>query len=509
MMKFQKGNWFPEPVLLHIFSYQHTSLCNIISKNLSKYEKEDYDFNKTKLPITLILSSDLLMELFKVVLIKKMEIPGSFTGNWVNPTIILIAARHNNLQAIKWLESKILRAANTAKKIIIWPEGTSIMSVVARNGNLEMIRWLKEKKCPKDVNTFSEAARGCHVEVLDWLQNNYGWPKYCWDAVDRTCDAIASTGRLDILKWALDKGCPWDYRCASTCASCGHMEMFRWILDLNRESFDINVDSLCSNAASGGHLQLLQLAREHGCPWDENTFHCAARSGNFQLMKWARINGCRWDSNTCTAAARLGQLEILQWAHEENCPWDAKTCAVAAEGAHLHVLEWARSRESPCPWDERTCGGAALFGHLHILQWARAKGCPWDKRTCEGAAKHGNLEILQWARENGCQWDEQTTHIAALHHRLDVLCWAIENSCPIKFDDCMKILMRRCDRKNVTYPCACCFRAIRNGDLVNYNKWKSGCPRRGNGCLNAANCYQWKRLMKWGACEALVPANVD
>eukprot|EP01036_Dinobryon_divergens_P032877 gene32877-42554_t len=118
-----------------------------------------------------------------------------------------------------------------AKKIIIWPEGTSIMSVVARNGNLEMIQWLKEMKCPKDRNTFSEAARGCHVEVLDWLQESYGWPDAGWDAVDRTCDAIASTGRLDILKWAIAKGCPWDVHCASTCASGGHMEMFRWILD--------------------------------------------------------------------------------------------------------------------------------------------------------------------------------------------------------------------------------------------------------------------------------------
>jgi len=262
-----------EPVLLHIFSYQHDSLCNIVQKRLSKHAKKDYDFNGTKLPVSLILSSDLLMELFKDVLIKKMENPRSFTARWVNPSIILVAARHNNLQALKWVESNILLAA--AKKKIIWPEGTSIMSVVARNGNLEIIRWLKDTNCPKDLNTFSEAARGCHVEVLDWLQNIYGWP----DA--GTCDAIASTGRLDILQWALDKGCPWDYRCASTCASGGHMEMFRWILDLNRELFYINVDKLCSDAASGGHLQILQLAREYHCPWDEYTFHCAARSGNF------------------------------------------------------------------------------------------------------------------------------------------------------------------------------------------------------------------------------------
>ena len=452
-MKKQKKNdlHIPDPVLLHIFSYQHGSLCNMVQKKLSKYANEDYVFGTTKMPISLILSSDLLMEFFKDILITKMEIPGSITPNWVSPSIILVAARHNNLQAMKWLESNILHAANATKKIIIW------------------------------------------------------------DAVDRTCNAIASTGCLYILQWALDRGCPWDDHCASTCASEGHMEMFRWIMDLNREFFPIYMDSLCSNAASGGHLQLLQLAREYHCPWDENTFHCAARSGNFQMMKWARTNGCRWDANTCTAAARLGKLEILQWLREENCPWDAKTCAVAAQHAHLHVLEWARSRECPCPWDEGTCSTAALYGHLQILQWARERGCAWDKGTCEGAAKHGYLEILQWAWENGCPWDEETTRIAVSWHRLDLLCWAIENGCPIKFNECMMILKIRCDSKRETYPCARCFRYIREGgDLVNYDKWRrKGCPMNRSGCLQAANSYVWQRLMKWAACEELVPANSD
>jgi hypothetical protein len=52
----------------------------------------------------------------KDILIEKMKIPGSFTANWVNPSIISVAARHNNLQAMKWLESNILHAANAAKK---------------------------------------------------------------------------------------------------------------------------------------------------------------------------------------------------------------------------------------------------------------------------------------------------------------------------------------------------------------------------------------------------------
>ena len=131
------------------------------------------------------------------------------------------------------------------------------------------------------------------------------------------------------------------------------------------------------------------------------------------------------------------------------------------------------------------------------------------KVHAEGAARQGYLETLQWARENGCPWDEETTSIAAQCHQLDVLCWAIENGCPIKFNECVMILKIRCDSERKLYPCARCFRDIWEGDLVNYNKWKSGCPMNRSGCLKAANSNRWKRLMKWVACEELVPANSD
>jgi hypothetical protein len=42
-----------------------------------------------------------------------------------------------------------------------------------------------------------------------------------------------------------------------------------------------------------------------------------------------------------------GHSELLQWARENGCPWDAETCARAAEGGHLELLRWAR--ENGCP----------------------------------------------------------------------------------------------------------------------------------------------------------------
>ena len=49
------------------------------------------------------------------------------------------------------------------------------------------------------------------------------------------CRMAAKGGHLEVLQWARTNGCPWDTR-------------------------------TCSRAAEGGHLEVLQWARSNGCP---------------------------------------------------------------------------------------------------------------------------------------------------------------------------------------------------------------------------------------------------
>ena len=82
----------------------------------------------------------------------------------------------------------------------------------------------------------------------------------------------------------------------------------------------------------------------------------------------------RFKSGLCAYAAEGGHLEVLQWARAHGCRWDERTCAQAALNGHLKVLQWARAQG--CPWDEQTCAKAAENVHRAVLQWARAQGCP-------------------------------------------------------------------------------------------------------------------------------------
>ncbi|KAJ8606969.1 hypothetical protein CTAYLR_009271 [Chrysophaeum taylorii] len=225
----------------------------------------------------------------------------------------------------------------------------------------------------------------CAMNWIEWLVDRYARLRR------KVCVAAASSGSVEVLKWARAIGCPWN-------------------------------ELTCSEASLHGKLQVLKWARANGCPWDGETCANAARSGRLEVLAWARDNGCPWNAWTCSWAAEAGHLDILKWAREHGCPWNTWTCSWAASGGRLDVLKWVRA--NGCPWDVDTCAFAAGDGHLEVLKWARANGCPWDKETCANAAYGGYLDVLKWARANGCPWNKAIC--AGTKRHLDVREWVVD-----------------------------------------------------------------------------------
>ena len=136
---------------------------------------------------------------------------------------------------------------------------------------------------------------------------------------------------------------------------------------------------------------LLRAGSEQGVPLTLEHF-----CGSVERLDWAKANGCPWGTQVCSWAAGGGHLEVLQWARVTyNRPWNEWTCAAAAEGGHLHVLHWARAHG--CPWCPLTCLRAALGGHLGVLRWACEHGCPWrGPALVAAAARSGSVETIQY-----------------------------------------------------------------------------------------------------------------
>ncbi len=266
------------------------------------------------------------------------------------------------------------------------------------------------------------AAKLGYLNLLKWVWT--GLPAAQLNK-DKICETAALGGHLEVLQWAREEDCPWNERTCANAALGGHLEVLKWTL---KKGCPWDLLLACERAAGGGNLEMLKWLKEEGYPWDRETCANAAFGGHLEMLQWARKEGCPWNEWTCAKAALGGHLKVLKWARENDCPWSEWTCANAAFGGHLEMLQWAR--ENGCPWNERTCARAALGGHLKVLKWARENDCPWSEWTCANAALGGRLEVLKWARENGCPWNHWTCSNAALGGHLEVLKWARENGCP-------------------------------------------------------------------------------
>jgi hypothetical protein len=158
----------------------------------------------------------------------------------------------------------------------------------AFGGHIEVLEWLHSIGCPFSQDTCAQAARGGHLSILQWL-HNVGCP---WDDFNVYWHA-AFLGRLDILAYARDNGCPLPALGEAT---------------------------LCRDAALEGQLAALQWLRSVGCNWDEATCEYAALAGHLDVLQWARANGCPWDGEVFVGAYHYGHTDVLLWAVDHGCP---------------------------------------------------------------------------------------------------------------------------------------------------------------------------------------------
>ncbi len=129
----------------------------------------------------------------------------------------------------------------------------------------------------------------------------------------------------------------------------------------------------------GGHLEILRLALQAGYMWHRKNWRnyriCseAAAGGHLELLQWLRKNGCAWNHETCTNAAAGDYLEVLQWAVANQCPFldhsstVSRACQYEAKQKEKGVLKWLLQR-GETRWD--VCWYASVTANRELLRWA-------------------------------------------------------------------------------------------------------------------------------------------
>ena len=223
-------------------------------------------------------------------------------------------------------------------------------------------------------------------------------------------DALGESGRIKELRpdEAAERGC---------------LSTLRSLHRRGRAELTVN---LCTSAAKGGQLEVLEWLRENA----------GGGGGNhLEVLQWARERPVGQELRRRARRRRIAATSTsLQWARENGCPWDENTCWAAAQGAPARGTAVTSGARERLPVGRRTraagglsrarggsgwrcseacvglCSGRARTAARGTRTPARASGREAQGRPrAEASAATG----LQWARENGCPWDENTCSDAA------------------------------------------------------------------------------------------------
>ncbi len=128
-----------------------------------------------------------------------------------------------------------------------------------------------------------------------------------WD--EWTCMRAARGGHIDVLQWVYTNGCPWDHWTFMGAAQRDDMNMMEWLY----------------------HQQ---------CPWSAWAFYEAIENDHLDAVAWLFKHKCPWDAHACAIAAKRGNLTILRYLRAHGCPFDDSVRVNASGMVARWVRKW-------------------------------------------------------------------------------------------------------------------------------------------------------------------------
>jgi hypothetical protein len=86
------------------------------------------------------------------------------------------------------------------------------------------------------------------------------------------------------------------------------LEILKWAI----ENVGIGGCSICLTASLGGHLEILERAKETGYKWHGMEFEVAVNKGHLKILKWLLNNGFILTRNDSTTAKNSRNLKIKE-----------------------------------------------------------------------------------------------------------------------------------------------------------------------------------------------------
>jgi hypothetical protein len=175
---------------------------------------------------------------------------------------------------------------------------------------------------------------------------------------------------------------------------------------------ELDHDNVCSEAAMGVSIAVLDWLKQSGVAPDSEACNEAAFCGHMDVLQYLHAEGCQLESEVCYSAVYNDDFVMLKWAHEHGAAQDyaqEDMCDRAAKSHCIEMMAWL-IQQPGVELAAYLMSSAAESGDKAMCELLHANQCPWDEFSCDKAAragisKHDNFELLRWFRQHGCPWD--------------------------------------------------------------------------------------------------------
>jgi len=214
--------------------------------------------------------------------------------------------------------------------------------------NSETRKMIKRSSRKGELKEAFRVKQMSSISTLEFVWENKSlWPRW-WDETD-FCEQVAETNKLELLKWAREeKKCEWDDRTIDAAAYQGNLEMVKYCV-ANQCPKD---EWACAFAASQGHLECLKYLREEvKATWDSRTASFAAANGHLHILEYLverKYN--KYSEVACANAARFGYLDCLKYLRETaKAPWNEIAVRCSHENNRPECVQYLLDNNCPLP----------------------------------------------------------------------------------------------------------------------------------------------------------------
>jgi len=227
--------------------------------------------------------------------------------------------------------------------------------------NSETRKLIKRSSRESDLKETFKAREMSSISTLEFALEHKSLWRRSWDET-YFCWNVAQTNKLELLKWAREeKECEWDDRTIDAAAYRGNLEMVKYCV-ANECPID---EYACANAALKGHLEVLKYLHEEAkAPWNWRTAAWATESGHLHILEYlVERKFDQYNEYACRNAAENGHLDCLQYLHETaKAPWDSAAVRVARKNKHTECVQYLLDNDCPLP-----DGWRYEHGELHTI----------------------------------------------------------------------------------------------------------------------------------------------